>query len=456
MSIKIKHRSSSKLAALVIAATIAIAPLAAPATTYASINSGNLTQSEQYQTFLSTKYQINVNSQLTKGQYIQYVADLLPGDANSSTLAFTDVASTDAQYAAIVELNEKGILSGATVSAKQQLEPWVAAIIAVRASGLKELALTYTTAKTDAALKKINSSSAQWAPHVAQELAVAIDNELIPEQYYKEFSKKSVASSELINTLLGQIVTFNGQYKQYLGSSQDADIIAELIAAYSTSDIIQVNDLQTIVNTALEKDIITGYNFKDSRFDANFVDEYALTYGHSDLKHAIQLIGLLRSEGIEAKVQFEPKTSAFQYLIEWGEPTQSDTYQVKQIANGKYVAYSKEYDLKLEFTSLADKAKFQDIINAYAKKDADDEQGLIYASWWQPLYHSNTELADYESVSNNTISLGNYYAQTFSLNEEVEEIVAGMKQVNPDVVVKTNQFWVNKAFFNYLGGKDHK
>ncbi|MCR8660376.1 hypothetical protein [Paenibacillus endoradicis] len=456
MSSTKKLRSSSKLAALIVAASIAIAPLASPITAYASINSGNLTQTEQYQTFLSTKYQIDVNSQLTKGQYIQYVADLLPGNAKSSTLTFTDVASTDEQYAAVVELNEKGILSGATVSAKQQLEPWVAAIIAVRASGLQELALTYTTEKTDAALKKIGSSSAQWVPHVAQELAVAIDNAIIPEQYYNDFSKKSVASAELINTLLGQIVTFNGEYKQFLGSSQDADIIAELIGAYNTSDIIQVNDLQTIVNTALEKDIITGYNFKDSRFDANFVDEYALTYGHSDLKHAIQLIGLLRSEGIEAKVQFEPKTSAFLYLKEWGEPTQSDSFQVKQIANGKYVAYSKEYDLKLEFSSLTDKAKFQDIILAYAKKDADDEQGLIYASWWQPLYHSNTEIADYEVVTNNKISLGNYYAQTFSLNEEVEEIVTGMKQVNANVVVDSNQFWVNKAFFNYLGGKDHK
>ncbi|HIW33450.1 MAG TPA: hypothetical protein IAA29_11760 [Candidatus Paenibacillus intestinavium] len=456
MSNNNKLRSSSKLAALVIAASIAFAPLASPATTYASVNAGSLTQTQQYQTFLSTKYQIDVNTQITKGQYIQYVADLLPGDATSSSFTFTDVAATDDEYSAVVELNEKGIISGSTVAAKQQLQPWVAAIIAVRASGLQELALTYTTEKTNAALNKIGSDSTKWAPHVAQELAVAIDNALVPEQYLKELSQKTGASAELINSLLGQIVTFNGQYKQYLGNSQDAGIVAELIAAYNSSDIIQVNDLQAIVDTALEKDIITGYNFKDSRYDANFVDEYALTYGHSDLKHAIQLIGLLRSEGIEAKVQFEPKTSAFIYLKEWGEPVQSDSYQVKQITNGNYVAYSKEFDLKLEFTSIADKVKFQNIILDYAKKDADDEQGLIYASWWQPLYHSNTEIADYESISNNTISLGNYYAQTFSLNEEVEEIVAGMKQVDAKVNVETNQFWVNKAFFNYLGGKDYK
>ena len=217
-----------------------------------------------------------------------------------------------------------------------------------------------------------------------------------------------------------------------------------------------MNELQAVVDTALEQNIITGYNFKDARYDANFVDEYAITYGHSDLQHAIQLIGLLRSEGLEAKVQLEPKTSAFLYLKEWGEPEQSESFQVKQIANGNYVAYSKEFDLSFEFDSIEEKEKFQDIILAYAKKDADDEQGLIIGSWWQPLYYSNTQLEDYVSISNNKVSLGNYYAQTFSLNEQVEGIAAGFKKVKQDVDVESYQFWANIAFYNYLGGTDYK
>lgn len=441
--------ATKTIAALSVAASIALLPLAQP------ILAASPTAKE-YGTFLNAKYDITVNEHATKGQFIQYVADLLPGEAASNEYRFNDVASEDKLYKAVAELYEKGYLTDATIQAQQQLEPWVAAILAVRAAGLEELAATYTVEKIDAALANINSTSSAWYKHVAQELAVAIDNGIVPEQFYSEFSSGKPASQELIQYILGEIASYNGNYKNYLAYSSDAGIISELIAAYKSADIIQVSELQAVVDTAIEQNIITGYNFKDSRYNANFVDEYAITYGHSDLNHAIQLIGLLRSEGLEAKVQLEPKTSAFLYLKEWGEPGESESFQVKQIENGNFVAYSKEFDLSFEFNSIEDKEKFQEIILAYAKKDADDEQGLIIGSWWQPLYYSNTPLEQYVSISNNKVSLGNYYAQTFSLNEQVEEIAAGFKKVNPDVEVESYQFWANIAFYNYLGGTDYK
>ena len=443
-------KSKSKtIAALTVAASVALLPLAQPILAAAPT-------AKEYGTFLSAKYDITVNEHATKGQFIQYVADLLPGEATKTDYRFNDVESSNEHYAAVAELYEKGHLTGTTIQADQQLQPWIAAIIAVRAAGLKELAATYTTEKIDAALANINSTSSDWYKHVAQELAVAIDNGIIPEQYYDEFDSNKPASAEFVQYILGEITSYNGNYKNYIANSTDANFISELIAAYNTADIIQVSELQEIVDAALEQNIITGYNFKDARFEANFVDEYALTYGHSDLTHAIQLIGLLRSEGLEAKVQLEPKTSAFLYLKEWGEPEQSESFQVKQIANGNYVAYSKEYDLSFEFNSIEDKEKFQKIIIDYAKKDADDEPGLIINSWWQPLYYSNTELDEYVTISNNKVTLGNYYAQTFSLNEQVESIAAGFKEVNPEVEVESYEFWANIAFYNYLGGTDYK
>jgi len=443
-------KSKSKtIAALTVAASVALLPLAQPILAAAPT-------AKEYGTFLSAKYDITVNEHATKGQFIQYVADLLPGEATKTDYRFNDVESSNEHYAAVAELYEKGHLTGTTIQADQQLQPWIAAIIAVRAAGLKELAATYTTEKIDAALANINSTSSDWYKHVAQELAVAIDNGIIPEQYYDEFDSNKPASAEFVQYILGEITSYNGNYKNYIANSTDANLISELIAAYNTADIIQVSELQEIVDAALEQNIITGYNFKDARFEANFVDEYALTYGHSDLTHAIQLIGLLRSEGLEAKVQLEPKTSAFLYLKEWGEPEQSESFQVKQIANGNYVAYSKEYDLSFEFNSIEDKEKFQKIIIDYAKKDADDEPGLIINSWWQPLYYSNTELDEYVTISNNKVTLGNYYAQTFSLNEQVESIAAGFKEVNPEVEVESYEFWANIAFYNYLGGTDYK
>lgn len=440
--------STKKIAALALAASIVVFPLAKPA--YAA----PLT-ADEYQTFLSSKFDLTVSDNVTKGQFISYVAELLPGEA-AEEYTFTDLAASDEFYKAAAELYEKGYLSSTTVEAKQQLEPWVAAILAVRAAGLQELAATYTDEKIESALAKINSSSSRWVKHVAQELAVAIDNNIVPEQFYSELTAKQPASSDFVAYVLGEVASYNGSYKNYLGYASDASLIAKLISAFNSSDIIQVSELQKIVDTALEQEIITGYNFKDARYEANFVDEYAITYGHSDLKHAIQLIGLLRSEGIDAKVQLEPKTSAFLYLSEWGEPSESESFQVKQINNGNYVAFSKEYDLSFEFNTIEDKEAFQQIVLDYAKKDADDEPGLIYGSWWQPLYYTNTQLEDYVSISNNKVSLGNYYAQTFSLNEQVKDIAEGFKKVNGDVEVESYQFWANIAFYNYLGGTDFK
>ncbi|BFT70926.1 hypothetical protein [Paenibacillus sp. P36] len=202
----------------------------------------------------------------------------------------------------------------------------------------------------------------------------------------------------------------------------------------------------------MKKNLITGYNLKDSRFDANFDPKQSLTYGHSDIKHAIQLIGLLRSENIQAKVQLEPKTSAFIYLKEWGEPTQTEDYQVVQIENGNFIAYAKEYDIEFEFDSAEQKNKFQQIILQYAKKNSNDQTGLIYSSWWQPLYYSLSELKDYKVIANNKVSKGHYYAQSFSLSDKSEEVVAGLKKINPGLNVDSYKFWVDEPFYNYLLG----
>ena len=68
-----------------------------------------------------------------------------------------------------------------------------------------------------------------------------------------------------------------------------------------------------------KKGLTTGYNIKDKKEYANFNEDYTVSYGHNDIIHASQIIGLLKGEKIDAKVQLEIKTSAFIYLPEWGE-----------------------------------------------------------------------------------------------------------------------------------------
>ncbi|MFM9276601.1 hypothetical protein [Paenibacillus jiagnxiensis] len=326
--------------------------------------------------------------------------------------------------------------------------------LAIKAAGLEELANTYSPEKAAASLKKsriqeVNKLSAD----ATRELAAAVDTGLLPAFAAKSFKADSQADNMFATDLLAGVLSFHGDYKSYIGNVLDNDIFAKLNDAYDTQELVLAPELQKIFDEGLKQGLFTGYNIKDKRYEAHFDPALSLTYGHSDLKHAIQLIGLLRSEGIQAKVQLEPKTSAFVYLQEWGTPQQSDDYKVVQIENGNYIAYAKEYDLALEFESAADKDQFDSLVNQYAKKDSEDEAGLIAASWWQPLYYSLPAMNNYMEISNNRIDSGNYYAQSFSLKEDTASIAEGLKKLAPAAEVQTYNFWVDAPFYRYLNGE---
>ncbi|MFB5267571.1 hypothetical protein ACE41H_12375 [Paenibacillus enshidis] len=326
--------------------------------------------------------------------------------------------------------------------------------LAIKAAGLEELADTYSPEKAAASLKKAGIQDVNvLGADATRELAAAVDTGLLPVGAAKSFKADSQADNVFAANLLAGVLSFHGDYKSYIGSVLDDDIFAKLNDAYDTQELVLAAELQKIFDEGLKQGLFTGYNIKDKRYEAHFDPALSLTYGHSDLKHAIQLIGLLRSEGIQAKVQLEPKTSAFVYLQEWGTPEESDDYKVVQIENGNYIAYAKEYDLALEFESAADKEQFDSLVNQYAKKDSEDEAGLIAASWWQPLYYSLPATSNYTEISNNRIDSGEYYAQSFSLKKDTASIAEGLKKLAPDAEVHTYNFWVDAPFYRYLNGE---
>lgn len=446
------RKTQSSYSKLLVALLLSFSIIFTQSTAFAASPDASATQQEdgaaQYKLFLKEKFDVSLSGKVTKGDFIEAVADILGYKPSGKEVTFSDVESGSELYTAAAALYEKGILSGPAIQGEQVLTNAVAVSIAVRAADLKELAYTYPAAKVNKALTKLNVKSSALGAKGAQEAAAAVDTGLLTADLYSSFKPKNAAGEQLINTLLGKVLITKGLYKKYIGYINDGDIYAKLNNAYNTSDIIDAPKLQTLVNTALKQDLITGYNIKDSRFNANFVDSLSLIYGHSDFNHAIQLIGLLRSEGLNAKVQFEPKTSAFIFLAEWGTPGPN----VVQIENGNYISYAKEYDLAFEFANAADKAAFQDVILTYAKKDKADQTGLIIESWWQPLYYSQTELKDYEVITNNFISDPDspYTVNPFSLNEDSAKVIAGLKAIDPNVNVTPIQFWVDKPFYRYL------
>ncbi|UVI30789.1 hypothetical protein [Paenibacillus spongiae] len=426
-----------------------------------SVSSAVLDQTtNEYALFLQEKFGVQLKDSPTRGDFIQAVARMLvfPPDGGKAEVAFSDLKPSSPSYTAAATLFQQGILTSSSVAADQPLTSLQAVFIAVKAADLKELAYSYPKEKVAQSLSAIALRIEDFTSlTAAQEIAAAKDAGLIDPAFYAELKPNKPASKAFAEQLLGRVLEAKGQYKHFIAATSDPAIYAKLTDAYRTSDIIAAPELEAVVNGALEQGLVTGYNLKDSRYDPNFVDSLTITYGHSDLKHAIQLIGLLRSEGIEANVQFEPKTSAFVHLREWGEPTPSSDYQYKKLANGNYIASAREYDIAFEFKSAADKERFQPIVLKYAKKNSDDVSGLIAGSWWQPLYYSLTELKEYDVITNNKITgSGSYYAQSFSLNKDSEAIVAGFKKLDPEVKISTYTFWVDRPFHNYLAGDDFK
>ncbi|QTH44684.1 hypothetical protein J4772_09965 [Cohnella sp. LGH] len=431
----VKHRSKSIVALSLAAALVWTTPAAflpqhvAAAEIATFADSVLSPQAQEYADYLQEKYGIAVAASWTRGQF------------------------ADALNAVVSPGTEKAIvLTGNTSEPLTAIE---AVSLALKAADLEELAYTYSAnkAKVSLAWVKLGWTSEEYAADKAKILAAAVNTGLLVSSYYPEIRNDAVAPSSLAAVLLGKVLEAKGLYKRYLGTTTDADILVKLGDAYRTSDIIQAPELRQIVDKALKQNLVTGYNLKDSRFDANFLDSLSVVYGHSDFKHALQLVGLLRSEKIKAKVQFEPKTSAFIYLKEWGDPGQSDLFEVVQIENGNYIEYAKEYDLAFEFESTYDKERFDRIILSYAKKNEDDQPGLIYGSWWQPLYYSLTELGGYKEIANNKISAGKYYAQSFSLKDQSASVTEGFKKLDSSAKVVSYNFWVDGPFYNYLQGE---
>lgn len=285
-----------------------------------------------------------------------------------------------------------------------------ALLTAVYFVNVDELGFTYPEDKVAAALEgwKVDALPIERQ----QELAAAIDVGLL-DASCQGLDFEAEVDAALANYLVHKTLIFTGQHKHFLGYSTDADIYNKIIFTWNSFDQVLMPDFQLPANEMIREGLITGYNVKRPALNARFDPDRTIVYGHSNIAHAIQLIGLLRSEDLEAKVLLEPKTSAFLYLAEWGEPSQSPSFQVELWEDGNGIAYAKEYDLAFEFNDVEDMLRFDEVIKSYAKKDAADEPGLIIGSWWQPLYSARIPIEDYVAVKNNVAMGEDVYIQSF-------------------------------------------
>ena len=328
----------------------------------------------------------------------------------------------------------------------------------IKLAGLDELAQSYLNdAVPDKAAKVLEANGILTEEEYVPYVACAADLEL--------YAKDTPFDVE---TFLYRCLEIAGKGRHYLGRVTDADLMEEMRAVLDSMSIFDNWELDALGTELVMDGIVTGYGLKYAGYDARFLDAYTLKYSHSDYQHAIQLVGLLRSEGMDAYVQIEPKVSIYEYLKEWGTPAApSPTYAVQQTDNGRYLCYSVEYDLMIEFDSADDKEKFHGLIETYAKKydDRVDENGnvtakLLAESFWQPLYSSGTPMRndEYREMIDNTIydRTGKYSIHTFTLPEGADAVVDKVGEIAPELTMSPFKVYVNPAFVRYITGEDHQ
>ena len=227
--------------------------------------------------------------------------------------------------------------------------------------------MTYTTEKAKERLKQYGLEGE--GNHLSL-LACALDVDLISPEEAMLLLKNEKPDKASLDTLLMKVADAVGKGRNYLGLASDPDIFGKLEKEWNSFQLFEDETLSELGRQAVEQEITTGYGLKSAAYDARFLPELTLQYGHSDILHAQQLIGLLDSENINARIQLEPKISIYQYLLDWGPvPDPTPTYEVKKFSDDLYLVYAVEYDLKLEFADKDELMAFDKVIKTFAKKN---------------------------------------------------------------------------------------
>ena len=304
---------------------------------------------------------------------------------------------------------------------------------------MTELSNTYSKEKIERSLKGYKKLKKEKLEELASK-AVLVDLQAI--------TVDDLNYSKNINLKLENYISnFKDISENSLGNISDKNIIERINRKYSTFKVIEKNSLIDSLNIALAKKLTTGYNIKIKSTYANFNPELSLSYGHNGIKHANQLIALMKSEGLDAKVQIEPKTSAYLHMPDWGEPATPNIV----MEDGQIVITPLEYDLQFEFKDKADKIKFIQLIDKYAKKDEVDEENLIYDAWWQPFLQTE-KIDGFEKLIVNIASEGEYEAYVLTLPEKSDALIKELAK-NKNLKLKTKEVYVNPSFYRFMLGE---
>ncbi|MDR2159467.1 MAG: hypothetical protein LBP23_05305 [Treponema sp.] len=325
--------------------------------------------------------------------------------------------------------------------AAETLKTLDAVKFAVIGANLKELALVYSDEKISRILSGAGINGIPAGEHRVY-VAAALDAELISTTQARLAVNNISAEKDFIISLLQAVADYNNVSRRLLGYSDDPGLYAKVLDAQANfaASLASFTDpvLYGIGSEGVTANVTTGFNLKANRYNARFLTELTIIYGHSAPKHAKQIIGLLNSEGLVVKVGLEPKASRFYY-------------------GGSLHAPEAEYDLILEFSSRADLLRFDGIILQYADKPTPGNN--ISGAWNDPMYYAAFDPGPgYKEVIDNNLRHGEYVLHPLSLKEDGPTTLTAFQSIietsysSDGVTIEQIPVWANEHFWAYMGG----
>ena len=371
-----------------------------------------------------------------------YSSQILDVEYASQTVTFNELA------AKLQTLTVAEITDGA--------DPVVAII---EATNFTKFALTYSEEKAASRLQAYGIDD--LGNFDARYVACALDSYLIDKADFKALvSSNNAISQDLAYNITMEVARELGLARNYIGKISNPDILAKVADAFNELYMYSDGTLDKLGATLVQEKSSTGFNIKQDGYNANFLPQLTIKYGHCEENHLKQLISLLNSEDIDAKIQIEPKTSSYEYLKEWGPfPETTPEYRVEQYSDDLALVFAIEYDVMFEFDTEEGMMKFDSIINEYSKKNGvNQEEGstvkLLDGAWWQPLYSTSVENIDdsaYTLIYDNVATKAGYSIHPYSLVEGSAKLEAEMEALSGlDTVAKP--LYVNNAFYRYITG----
>ncbi len=337
----------------------------------------------------------------------------------------------------------------AIADAAPELSNLEAIVLVVSACGLQELAATYTDAKIKKSFQgmDVNAAGAALKGSQRQALALAIDVHLLFKGRLKVMDLHAPLNRDMAFHLLERVHAFRQSRKKFAGYVTESGIVGKVLEQWERAPKVGNEKLEGIMNRAITCGLVTGYQVKQLENLANFDSDLKIAYSHSNIKHVKQLVGLLIGENLQAKLQLEPKRSSFLFAEGW---EQKEEMHLEALPSGKKVVHMTEFDLVMEFTEPDDRDRLRTLIEQYARREDQTKSGILFESFYQPLYRSEVPLAGYNRIANIIVRDETHMGQTFVQEEDAQAVLAWFKKETTGLTVTQAAIWVNDDFLQYL------